>query len=250
MKELESKVALVTGAALGIGKEIALTLAEAGAKVVIADIKKNELEQTLAEIKELGSEGLAVICDVSKTEEIDKLVEKSLNVYKRIDILVNNAGIYPSKAFIDLSIEDWNKVLNINLGSVYYLTKSIIPTMISQKYGKIVNIASIAGTTVGYEQLVHYSASKAGIGGFTKALAMELAKYKINVNAISPGAILTHGTSGMSEEQKEQIKMMIPMNRLGEPKDIANTVLFLVSDKAGFITGQNIIVDGGQTTRP
>ncbi len=250
MKEVDGKVALVTGAALGIGKEIALTLAESGAKIIIADIKKNDLEQTLTEIEKLGAEGLAVICDVSKTEDIDKLVEKALNKYERIDILVNNAGIYPYNAFVDMSVEDWNKVIDINLRGVYYLTKSIVPTMIKQKYGKIVNIASIAGTTVGYEQLVHYSASKAGIGGFTKALAMEMAKYKINVNAISPGAIKTHGTSGVTKEQEEQVKMIIPLNRWGEPKDIANAVLFLASDKSSFITGQNIVVDGGQTTRP
>ncbi len=250
MKELQEKIAIVTGAAVGIGKGIALSLAEAGAKVVIADIKEKELNQTLTEIKGLDADGLAIICDVSKTEDIDNLVKKTLEKYTRIDILVNNAGIYPFKPFTDISFDDWKQLMGINLDGVYDLTRSVVSKMIEQEYGKIINIASIAGTTVGYEQLVHYSTSKAGLDGFTKALAMELAKHNINVNAISPGAIKTHGTSKLPDEQIKQIEMMIPLGRMGLPKDIANAVVFLASNRASFITGQNIIIDGGQTARP
>ena len=169
-----------------------------------------------------------------------------LGKYERIDILVNNAGIYPQKPFLEMTMEEWNKVLSINLNGVFHCTKAIIPKMVEQKYGKIVNIASIAGAVIGYMNLSHYSASKAGVVGFTKSLALEMAQYGININAIAPGPIDIGGIP-IGSEIYQQIIKTIPIGRMGLPIDIANLVVFLASDESSFITGQCIVCDGGST---
>jgi 3-oxoacyl-[acyl-carrier protein] reductase len=244
---LKNKVAVVTGSGQGIGREIALTLAKEGAKVVVSDIT-DMINDVVKEIEKIGSQALAIKTDVSKRKETEELAKKAIQKFGRIDILVNNAGIYPFKSFLEMEEEDWDRVLNINLKGTFNCTKAILPTMVKQNYGKIVNIASIAGTRVGYLNLVHYSASKGGILGFTKSSALEFAQYGINVNAIAPGAIDTPGTrSGMSQEAREQFEKTIPAKRMGRPIDIANLVAFLASDESSYITGECIVVDGGLT---
>jgi 3-oxoacyl-[acyl-carrier protein] reductase len=242
---LKGKIAIVTGAGHGIGREIALTLARNGAEVVVTDVS-DAIFEVGKQIEALGSKALPIKCDVTELEQAKDVEENVVKKYERIDILVNNAGIYPQKAFLEMTAEDWNKVLRINLNGAFHCTKAVLPKMVKQKYGKIVNIASIAGAVVAFPNLVHYSASKAAIAGFTKSLALEVAQYGINVNAVAPGPIDV-GEMPVDSEMYKQSVRAIPVGRMGEPADIANLVAFLVSDEANFITGQCVVSDGGYT---
>ncbi|ADN50998.1 SDR family NAD(P)-dependent oxidoreductase [Vulcanisaeta distributa] len=247
MPILKNKVAIVTGAGQGIGRSIALRLARDGAIVVVTDITGKENE-TLNEVKNLGGQGMALKLDVTDPRMAEDVAKRVYDAYGRIDILVNNAGIYPFKPFLEMTFDDWYRVINVNLNGTFNVTKAVVPYMVKQKYGRIINIASVAGNAMGFAGLTHYSASKAGIVGFTRALALELARYGITVNAIAPGAVKTPGA--MQPGSEEQIKMMeqiIPVGRLAEPEDIASVVAFLASDEASYITGALIIVDGGWT---
>jgi 3-oxoacyl-[acyl-carrier protein] reductase len=243
--DLKGKVAIVTGAGHGIGREIALSFARNGAEVVVTDVT-DAIFEVGKQIEALGSKALPLKCDVTDFEQAQDVEEKVVGKYERIDILVNNAGIYPQKAFLDMTADDWNKVLRINLNGVFHCTKAVIPKMVKQRYGKIVNIASIAGAVVGFQNLVHYSASKAALVGFTRSLALEVAQYGINVNAVAPGPIDV-GDMAANTEMYQQIIKAIPVGRMGLPIDIANLVVFLVSDESNFITGQCIVSDGGYT---
>jgi 3-oxoacyl-[acyl-carrier protein] reductase len=242
---LKGKIAIVTGAGHGIGREIALTLARNGAEVVVTDIT-DAIFEVGKQIEALGSKALPIKCDVTELEQAQDVEENVVKKYERIDILVNNAGIYPQKAFLEMTAEDWNKVLRINLNGAFHCTKAVLPKMVKQKYGKIVNIASIAGAVVAFPNLVHYSASKAAIAGFTKSLALEVAQYGINVNAVAPGPIDV-GEMPVDSEMYKQSVRAIPVGRMGKPADIANLVAFLVSDEGNFITGQCVVSDGGYT---
>jgi 3-oxoacyl-[acyl-carrier protein] reductase len=245
MFNLKGKVALVTGAGHGIGKEIALSLAKAGADVIVTDIADSVFESA-KEIEALNVAVFAVKCDVSDKLEVENLKNQALQKFRKIDILVNNAGIYPQKAFLEMTEEDWDKVIHINLYSVFHCCKTFLPRMVEQKYGKIVNLSSISGPVVAFPNLVHYSSSKAAIAGFTKALALEMARFGINVNAVAPGPI---DVVGMKPEDAIYAMMVraIPVGRMGKPSDIANLVVFLASEESNFITGQTIVSDGGYT---
>lgn len=246
MADLKNNVAVVTGAGHGIGKEIALSLARAGADVIVTDVSDSIFEVG-KEIEALKSEAYPLKCDVTNFEQAETAKGKVFEKFGKVDILVNNAGIYPQKAFLEMTDEDWSKVIHVNLDGVFHCTKMVLPSMVKQNHGKIVNLASIAGTVVGFTNLVHYSASKAGIAGFTKSLALEVAPYGINVNAIAPGPIDVGDPTQANEAVNAQIIKAIPVGRMGKPIDIANLVVFLVSDEASFITGQCIVCDGGYT---
>jgi len=249
---LENKVAIVTGAGRGIGYGIAKALAQEKCNIVVSDINQTDCEKVAKDLKELGVKTEAVKCDVSKKSEVEELFKQTIKEFGRLDILVNNAGIFPFIPFAEMKESDWDKVINVNLKSVFLCSQEAAKIMSSG--GRIVNISSIA-SFVGFEGLVHYCASKGGINSMIRALALELAPKKITVNAVAPGAIDTPGASQpdqpktAAEAAKKQTIAMIPLARMGQPEDIANAVVFLASEKSSYITGQTIIVDGGWTLR-
>ncbi|MFA5872232.1 MAG: SDR family NAD(P)-dependent oxidoreductase [Parcubacteria group bacterium] len=242
---LKNKTAIVTGAAKGIGKGIALALAKEGCNVIVSDIDQKEAEIVAEEVRKIGPKALAVQCDVSKKEDVEKLFSKTVEELGQLDILVNNAGIYPFVPFAEMKEKDWDKVMDVNLKSIFLCSKEA--AKILPEGGRIVSISSIA-SIIGFEGLVHYCATKGAINSMVRALALELAPKKITVNAVAPGAIETPGASA-PEESKKQTIAMIPLSRMGEPGDIAGAVTFLASEKASYITGQTIVVDGGWTLR-
>ena len=242
--ELEGKVALVTGAAQGIGKAIGLLLAQRGADMAISDINLEKAEETAREIETLGRRAMATRANVAVFDEVERMVQGMIDRFSRIDILVNNAGIARDKLLLRMTEEDWDLVLDINLKGTFNCTKAVIRYMSKQRSGKIVNIASVVGE-MGNAGQANYSASKAGVIGFTKTIAREFAGRGINVNAIAPGYIVTSMTDSLPEKAKEELKRMIPMERLGQPEDVAQAALFLVSEASSYITGQVIHVNGG-----
>ncbi|MFZ5800749.1 MAG: 3-oxoacyl-[acyl-carrier-protein] reductase [Candidatus Omnitrophota bacterium] len=241
---LKDKIALITGSARGIGKEIALCFAKEGSVVVICDVNA---EMALVTCQELSAQGLIAAgfgCDVTKLCEVEDLVNKILDKFKRIDILVNNAGITKDNLLLRMSETDWDAVLSVNLKGVFNCTKAVTKVMLKQKQGKIINIASIIGI-MGNAGQANYAASKAGIIGFTKSVAREFASRNINVNAVAPGYIQTAMTDKLSDEVKQAMLSGIPLGRLGSPEDVAGACLFLASSESDYITGQTIVVDGG-----
>ena len=244
---LENKVAIVTGAGQGIGQGIARALAQEKCQVVVSDINQAGGEKVAAELKRLGVKAIAVQCDVSKKSEVEALLQQTFKEFGRLDILVNNAGIFPFVPFAKMQEADWDKVIDVNLKSVFLCSQAALKIM--SEGGRIINVSSIAAF-VGFAGLVHYCASKGGINGLIRALALEVAPKKITVNAVAPGVIDTPGASQVSSaESIKQTIAMIPLARMGRPEDIAEAVVFLASAKAGYITGQTIIVDGGWTLR-
>ena len=244
-KFLAGKVALVTGASRGIGRAIALKLAADGAKVAInfaGNVAK--AEEVKAEIEALGSEAILVQGSVADFETVAEIVKKVIETFGKIDILVNNAGITRDNLLLKMSEKDFDEVIATNLKGVFNCTKAVTKLMMKQRSGRIVNMSSVVGLTGNISQ-ANYSAAKAGIIGFTKSTAKELASRGVTVNAIAPGFISTDMTSALTDKVKEELSKNIPLGRMGEPEDIANAVEFLVSDKAAYITGQVICVDGG-----
>jgi len=243
--QLEGKTALVTGGSRGIGRSIALELARRGADVAI-NYAGNEAaaQKTAEEIKALGRRCIAIRADVADTAACTEMVEKVVAEFGKIDILVNNAGITRDTLLMRMKEEDWDAVLSTNLKSVYSCTRAAIKYMMKAKSGRIVSISSVVGAS-GNAGQANYAAAKAGIMGFTKAVAKETASRGITVNAVAPGFIATDMTAVLSEKVVENLKASIPMGRLGAPEDIAQAVAFLVSDGAAYITGQTLHVNGG-----
>ncbi|MDI7258939.1 MAG: 3-oxoacyl-[acyl-carrier-protein] reductase [Thermodesulfobacteriota bacterium] len=242
--ELSGKVALVTGAAQGIGKAIALILAKNGADIVVSDINLEKAEETANEIRTMGQKSLAMKSNVADLKDVEGMAKAIIEKFGKIDILVNNAGITRDRLILRMTEEDWDAVLDVNLKGTFNCTKAVIRYMSKQKSGRIVNIASVVGM-MGNAGQANYSASKAGVIGLTKTIAREFAQRGINVNAIAPGYIQTPMTDGIPEKAKEELKRLIPMDRLGQPEDVANAVLFLVSESSSYITGQVLNVNGG-----
>ncbi len=241
---LENKVAIVTGGARGIGLEIGHQLAEAGAAVVLADVNADHVTEAADRLRDAGYEAIAVTTDVSDEAQVLAMCQQTLEWGGRIDILVNNAGICPMTPVEEITPGEWDLVLGVNLKGMFLCSKAVIPTMRAQGTGKIVNIASSAGQMGGLAVGVHYSTSKAGTLGLTKSLARILAP-DIQVNAVAPGTTESKMTSGWGQNTIEGLVKQIPAGRLGHPADVAAAVLFLASDRATYITGQTLSVNGG-----
>ena len=240
---LKNKTALVTGASRGIGKAIALGLAKEGANVVVNYSNSGKkAEDVVNEIKKLNSKSIALKADVSNFDEVKRMIESTKKIFKKVDILVNNAGIIRDRTLKKMSIEEWNRVININLSGVFNVTKLVLPLM--DVGGRIINISSVVGQNGNFGQC-NYSASKAGIIGFSKSLAKELGKKKITVNVIAPGYIKTDITKDIPFFKKKILKYIIPLREEGVPEDIANVAVFLASEKARYMTGSVVNVDGG-----
>ncbi len=238
---LGSKVALVTGGASGIGAAVAKRFVEEGARVALCDV---DAQTGIKTAQEIGENSQFYQSDISDEDEVNRTVEKVVNNFGKIDILINNAGITNDKLLLRMTKEDWDCVININLTGTFLVTKAVMRHMIKQRYGRIVNIASVAGL-IGNAGQTNYAASKAGIIGFTKSCAKELAVRNITVNAIAPGFIQTKMTAVLPENIQQSYLKLIPQRRFGQAEDVANLALFLSSDLSSYITGQVICLDGG-----
>jgi len=245
MGRFDGKSAIVTGASRGIGREIALLLAKEGARVAVNySGSKDKADDVVKLITESGGEAFAIQADVSDADGVKNMVDKTMEMFGSIDILVNNAGITRDNLLMRMKEDEWDDVIDINLKGVFLCTKGVTRQMMRQRAGRIVNVASIVGVS-GNPGQANYVAAKAGVIGFTKTAAKELATRNINVNAVAPGFITTDMTDALSEEVKSQMLAVIPLGKLGKPEDVARTVLFLLSEDANYITGQTIHVDGG-----
>ena len=249
--KLENRTAIVTGSRRGIGRAIVLALAKEGANVVVSDISQEDCQKVVNEIKGLAGKGLALKCDVTSRDDVEVMVKRTVAEFGRLDILVNNAGIIAFKPFLELTDEDWDSTINVNLKGQFLCAQVAAREMIKNKWGRIINIASISsgGCGIAFPLIAHYTASKGGIVALTEALALELTPQGINVNAICPGAINTDMAKGVKESgQLEQLLLRIPKSRLGEPEDIANLAVFLASEESNYISGAAIVIDGGWLT--
>ncbi len=249
MFELTNKVALVTGARRGMGKAHALLLAQQGAKVVVTDVSQEECQLVVDEIKLKGGDAIAIKMNVADAGEVNKVFDEVIESYGRLDILVNNAGIFQPKPALELTEEEWDRTIAINLKGEFLCAQRAAKEMAKNKWGRIINIASIAsgGVGVGIAGGCHYTASKGGIIGMTETMAVEWAPLGINVNAIGPGAIDTPmiAGAGFSEEAMKGLLAGVPLGRMGKSEELANMVLFLASEEASYVTGATFYVDGG-----
>jgi len=241
---LQGRVAIVTGAAQGIGRAIAETLAKAGADIVVADLDPTRSKETVAAVEQAGRKALNIKVNVADANDTKAMADQVLKEWGKIEILVNNAGITRDGLLLRMKEEDWNLVLQVNLNGTFHCTKAVLQPMTKQRYGRIVNIASIVGAMGNIGQ-ANYAASKAAVIGFTKTVAREYASRNVTVNAVAPGFIDTAMTQGLSPDVKEALQKQIPLARLGTPADIANGVRFLVSEDSAYITGHVLHVNGG-----
>lgn len=250
---LEEKVAVITGSAGGLGKTIALTLAGEGAAIVVIDINQEEIDRTVNEIKTLSNKCIGFMCDISKQDQVEKTMKDVVKKWSSIDILVNNAGgaLHTKVKFEEVTEKDWDTVMNVNLKGAFFCCKTVVPYMIKQGGGRIINISALAGRATASLAGIQYTSAKAGIGGLTRHLAKEMGKHNIYVNAVAPGITLSGERvealwNEKSEEEKNKVLDSIPLGRLGKPEDVANVVLFLASDEASYITGATIDSNGGR----
>jgi len=245
--DLAGKTALVTGAGRGLGKAIALALAKAGAKVGLAARSKEEIEQVAHLIEDAGGKAAPVVTDVTSEEDVNLLVKLTTDALDGLHILVNNAGIERAAPLLETSVSDWDKVMAVNLKGIFLVTKAVGPTLIEQKWGRVLNMSSVGGTTIAAGNNSSYHASKAGVILFSKSLANEWARYNITVNCLAPGWFETDMLQSLldSEKKKEAFKKAIPLRRFGQAEELGPLAAYLCSDFAGYITGQAIIIDGG-----
>ena len=243
--ELEGKVAIVTGASRGIGRAIAANLAEAGADIVaVYQRNRQKVDELAQQLAPLGRTCMPVQADVAQEADVEALVQQTLDQFGKIDILINNAGITRDMLLMRMKTEDWNKVIDVNLTGMFYCLKAVTKPMLKQRSGKIVFITSVIGVT-GNAGQANYAASKAGVIGLMKSAAQEFASRGILVNAVAPGFIQTDMTEGLSDKVKAAILEKVPLNRMGRPEEVAEAVRFLVSDRASYLTGQVIHINGG-----
>jgi len=252
MKRLEGKVAIVTGSDRGIGRGIAISLAKDGCKIVVNSHKDSkDAHEAVDEIKRLGSDAIFVIADVSKENDVKNLIGKAIKEFGKLDIMVNNAGILIFGTVVSLTEKEWNRQMDVNLKGVFLCTKYAVQQMLKQgKGGRIINISSIAGL-VGFPGISAYCASKGGVTEFTREVALDHAKEGITVNAINPGVVVTDMTKSMLQDKATSTSLLdnTPVGRFGQPEDIGNAAVFLALDESSFITGHNLVVDGGWTAR-
>ncbi|MDD9819615.1 MAG: 3-oxoacyl-[acyl-carrier-protein] reductase [Nitrospira sp.] len=241
---LEGKKAVVTGAAQGIGQAVAECLAEAGADVVVVDLDAEQCRDTVQLVTRHRRQGLAVSANVGQWDAVTGMVDRVLKEWGRVDVLVNNAGITRDGLIMRMKEDDWNAVLQVNLTGTFYCMKAVLGPMARQRYGRIINMASIVGAT-GNAGQANYAASKAAVIGLTKSIAREYASRKITVNAVAPGFVDTAMTRALSQDARDALARQIPLGRFGQPADVAGAVRFLASDAAGYITGQVLHVNGG-----
>lgn len=240
----KGKVALITGASRGIGRSIALALAAEGAKIVAVDLDQAATDAVVNEVKQLGVDAIAVLGNVTVAEDTEKMIDAAMTAFGRVDILVNNAGITRDGLLMRMKDEDWDAVLSVNLKGAFLCTRAVAKVMTKQRYGRVINIASVVGQ-MGNAGQANYCASKAGLMGLTKSNARELAKRNITVNAVAPGFIATAMTDALPEKVREELAAQIPLERLGSAEDIANAVVFLAAERSGYITGHVLSVNGG-----
>jgi 3-oxoacyl-[acyl-carrier protein] reductase len=244
MQALQDKIAIVTGAGQGIGQAIAVRLAQEGAEVIVSDINLQGVKQTASQIRQMDRKSLALKVDVANFEDVQAMVQKSTEEFGPVDILVNNAGVTKDNLLVRMTQQQWDWVISVNLKGTFNCTKAVAPHMMRNRYGRIINIASVIGL-VGNAGQANYAASKAGIIGLTKSAAKELGSRGITVNAVAPGYIQTEMTERLPEQAKETFLKTIPLRRPGLPQDVAGVIVFLASDDASYITGQVINIDGG-----
>ena len=244
---IQDRVAIITGASAGIGRGIARVFGREGAKIVAANRNAEAGARVVREIREAGGEAIFVEADVSKKSDNDKVAAAALDQYGRIDILVHNAGIFWEVMLDDMTEDDWDRCHNLNLKGTLFSTQAVLPAMKRQGYGRILVTSSITGPKTGMAGFAHYGATKGGVNGFIRNAAVELARFGITVNGVEPGNILTEGLAELGDDYLRTMTRAIPMGKLGDPEDIAYAMAFFASDEAGWITGQTLTVDGGQT---
>jgi 3-oxoacyl-[acyl-carrier protein] reductase len=244
--DLTGQTAIVTGAAKGLGRAIALTLARSGAKVACVDINAESLAETVGAIRSAGGTAEPMACDVTDSRRVAEVVDEVVKLFGGVQILINNAGITRDNMILRMKDDQWDAVLNINLKGTFLFTRAAAKPMLKARQGRIINVASVSGL-MGNPGQANYSASKAGVIGLTRTVACELAGRNITVNAVAPGFIATDMTAALGEDILQEVRKQIPLGRLGDPQDVADAVLFLASDAASFITGHVLTIDGGLT---